>query len=388
MIRIAFVIDTIESPTAGTERQLLLLLKHLDRRRFLPSLYVLRSSPWLEREFALCDLQVVGISSYKRAGAYLRLRRFARRLAASGIDIVQTHFRDSTIAGVISARLAGIGTVISTRRNQGYWHTRGELTLAKALNRWVTLVLANSESTKRWAMATEGVPEDRIRVIHNGIDLDEHRALDSRTRAQYRELLGLPDGSIAVGMVANLRPIKGIEVFLSAAAQAARQVPEARFIIAGEGEERASLEAYAARLGLAGSVRFLGRRRDIPALLSAFDIGVLSSKSESFSNSLIEYMAAGLPVVTTAVGGSSEAVEEGRTGFIVPVGDPHTLGEAVLRLIADSELRAALGARGRARVERLFSHRSAVEKSEVLYASCVEARQPQRRSACREGVRG
>ena len=123
MIKIAFIIDTIESPTAGTEKQLLLLIKHLDRRKFKPYLCVLRSSQWLREEFDLCELFNAEISSFKKPSAYLNIYRLSRFLRAERIDIVQTHFRDGSIAGILAARISGTKSIVGTRRNQGYWHT-------------------------------------------------------------------------------------------------------------------------------------------------------------------------------------------------------------------------------------------------------------------------
>ncbi|MEW5746932.1 MAG: glycosyltransferase [Nitrospirota bacterium] len=386
MIKIAFVIDTIDSPTAGTERQLLMLLKHLDRRQFDPYLCVLRSSAWLEQEFDLCPLHVAGIRSFKQLGSWRRLWRFARFLKREGIAIVQTHFRDSDIAGIIAARLAGTAAIIATRRNQGYWHKRGEVALKKLLSRRATVIIANSQSTKQWTAAVEGVPAERIRVIHNGIELEAYPGSDPVLRERCRRQLGLSGNTCCIGVVANLRPVKGIDVFLRAAAQVARRVDDVRFLIAGEGEERAALMRLAAELGLGGAVRFLGRRRDVPSLLAAFDIGVLSSHSESFSNALIEYMAAGLPVVTTDVGGSREAVEDGVSGFVVPVGDDHRMAEAIIRIAEDRTEGLRMGQRGRRCAEQLFSSQSCIEKSEALYRACGLSRVRDARQVCRGGA--
>lgn len=366
MIKIAFVIDTIASPTAGTEQQLLLLLKHLDRALYAPWLCVLYPSDWLDREFDLCPLHVADIRSFKSPRAYRRLWELSRFFRDMGIDIVQTHFRDSHIAGILAAKLAGIKTVIASRRNQGYWYTPRELLLQKLLNRWITLSIANSRSTKEWMVDVEGVAAERIAVIHNGVSLERFSA-SREVRTRYRSLLGIPEGAPCIGMVANLRSVKGVDVFIKAAPLIKENVPEAQFLIAGEGAERGRLEQLAAALRLDGSLRFLGRRTDIPQLMSAFDIGVLSSTSESLSNSLIEYMAAGLPVVTTEVGGSREAVEDGVTGFIVPVGDYQALAGAVLRILRDGGLAAAMGAEGKQRAERLFSLHRFIEASERCY---------------------
>lgn len=333
-IKIAYIIDTIESPTAGTEKQILLLIKRLDRNKFEPYLCCLRSSEWLENNFDLCPLHVVGIASFKKIVSYFRILAFSRFLKRGKFDIIQTHFRDSNIVGILAARLAGIYTVISTRRGVRYWRNRFELLLLKKLNRWVTIFVTNSYSTKEWVTKIEGIPEEKIKVIYNGIDLTSFKGITDETRIKYRQLLGIPEDAPVVGIVANLRPVKGIDIFLRAAQLVKKQIPEARFVIVGDGVEKDPLVRLSNALGLNEGVTFLGQREDVVQILSALDVGVLSSHSESFSNSLIEYLAAGLPVACTDVGGCREAIEGDGRGMVVPVEDHKALGSSIVSLLA------------------------------------------------------
>lgn len=328
MIKIAFVIDTIESPTAGTEKQLLLLIEHLDRTQFQPYLCVLRSSAWLETEFALCPLHILGITSFKRLQTLERIYAFSRFLRREGIAIVQPHFRDAGIAAILAAKLGGVPCIIGTRRNQGYWLTPFELRLQKFLNRWVSAFIANSRNTKEWAVKTEGIPAEKITVIYNAIDLGAFARITEEDRQGVRRRWGIPEDAPVVGIVANLRPVKGIDVFLRAAAIVSRRVPVARFVIVGAGDERQRLEALTVDLGVQDAVRFTGTRTDTALLVSSFDVGVLSSHSESFSNAVVEYLAAGIPVVSTDVGGCREALDT-ESDRIVPPGDWEVLAAAI-----------------------------------------------------------
>lgn len=364
MINIAFIIDTIESPTAGTEKQLLLLIKELDRGLFNPVLCVLRKSSWLEKEFGLCPVHCLDIDSFKDPKAYLNIWRFSGFLKRNKIGILQTHFRDSNIAGVLAARLSGTPVVISTRRNQGYWHTKGELKILKFLNRWTDLFLANSESTKVWTQDAEGIPPEKIDVIHNGMDLEPFRSSQVYRKA-VREELGIKDTDPVAGIVANLRPVKGIDVFLKAAGIVKASVPEARFLVIGDGLERDRLKFLSGGLGLDGSVIFLGKRQDIPRLLGALDAGVLTSHSESFSNSVVEYLAAGLPVVCTDVGGCREAVEDGVNGFVVKPGEPALIADGLLKVFKCNS--DAMSAECRKKAQRLFSISRMMKKHEEIY---------------------
>lgn len=367
MIKIAYIIDTIESPTAGTEKQLLLLLENLDRQQIRPYLCVLQGSEWLKNEFDLCPVYNLRIKSFKDPVSYRRIWNYAKFLKREKIDIVQTHFRDAGIAGILAARMAGV-RVISTRRNQGYWLTRRELLIQKVLNRWVTVFIANSHSTKKWANEVEGIPEDKIRVIYNGIDPGPYLKLSPETREKYRRILEIPGNSPAIGIVANLRPVKGIEVFLRAAQLVKKQIPEARFVIVGDGVEKDNLERFADESGLNEGVTFLGKREDVVQILSALDVGVLSSHSESFSNSLIEYLAAGLPAVCTDVGGCREIIEHGVNGFVVSAGDYRAMSDYIIKIIREGmfdEMRT----RNNKKAETGFSMNQTISMYEEIYSN-------------------
>ncbi len=365
MINVAFIIDVIESPTAGTEKQLVTLIKGLDRSVFNPYLCALKRSAWLEDEFDLCPVHFLDAGSFKNPKTYLDILRFSRFLKSNKIDILQTHFRDSNIIGILSAKLAGTKNVISTRRNQGYWHTSLDRAILRLINGWVDCFIANSVSTKSWAERAEGIPAKKISVIHNGMDLEPFRVARSFRNA-VRVELGIKDTDPVAGIVANLRAVKGLDIFLMAAAKVKKSLPEARFLIIGEGPERKNLQKLSSGLGLDKSVLFLGRRQDIPRLLGAFDAGVLTSHSESFSNAVVEYLAAGLPVVCTDVGGCREAVEDGVNGFVVRPGDHVRLAEGLLKVLAGGAS-GAMGAKSMSKAETLFSLPMMMKNYEEFY---------------------
>lgn len=366
MIKIAFVIDTIESPTAGTEKQLLMLIRHLDRTRFQPCLCVLRSSTWLQEEFDLCPLFVAGINSFKNLRGVWGIHRLAGFLKDEGFHCVQAHFRDASIAGIIAARLAGVRMVIGTRRNQGYWMTSIELTIQRQLNRWVTGFLANSENTRQWAAHTEGISLGKIEVIHNSLEAERFFRATDEQRASFKLNIGFPSDAIVIGIVANLRPVKSVATFVRAVAAVTEKVPLVHGVIVGDGPERPALAALGAELGIQSKVRFLGSRTDIPEILSCLDIGVLSSSSESFSNAVVEYMAAGLAVVCTDVGGAREAVEDGVSGYLVEPGNPVQMADRLLGII-EQHSAASMGEYGRARVAELFGCAGIIAQYERYY---------------------
>jgi L-malate glycosyltransferase len=371
MIKVAFIIDSIYSPTAGTEKQLLLLLNALSPDSVEPHLFCLHSSQWLEHAFTACPWVNLDIASLTSADTPARILQFRSILSRHKFDVVQTHFIDSNYAGILAAKLAGVKAIISTRRGMPYWRNTFELFLLRIMNRAVDVFVANSRWSASSYCAAEGIRSDKMKIIYNGINVADF-PIDDETRAASRAQLGVDSSTRIVGIVANLRPIKRIDVFLRAAARIKSQSRNVRFIIVGEGEARNKLMALACDLGLQSDVTFMGQREDIPNLLSAFDIGVLTSQSESLSNSIIEYSAASLPVVCTDVGGAKETIVDGTTGYIVPPGDADMLADRIVRLLADPSLKQ-MGAFGRERVQRLFSIGSMARQYEELYRQILQS---------------
>ncbi len=368
MIKIAFLIDTIETPTAGTEKQLLLLLESLSRDDFEPLLYCLRSSKWLETSFAACPLVNLNITSLSSPLLPLKILNFSFMLRRAAIDIIQTHFIDSNYVGFLAAKLAATKTLISTRRGMPYWRNALELRILRALDRATDVFVANSHWSAASYSEIEAINPTLIKVIHNGINVEDF-PIDEATRAASRARIGVPSCVPIVGLVANLRPVKGIDVFLRAAALIKNKFGDVQFVVVGEGQSRNDLMSQAEGLGLNSTLKFLGQQMDIPRLLAAFDVAVLSSYSESLSNSLIEYGAAGLPVVCTDAGGSREVVVDGVNGYVVPVGDAQALADRIAKLLSMPD-RKQMGLLNRKMIQNTFSLESSVRQYGELYTAC------------------
>lgn len=370
MIKIAYIIDSLMTDTGGTENQLLMLMRNLDRTRFKPYLCVLHDSEWMQANYK-DPYFIAGISSFKKPSALLGMLRLARFLKREQFDIVQTFFSDANKAGILAAKLAGTPLIISSRRNQGYWHTKGELAALKFLNPWAQLFIANSRSTCRWAQEVEGIAGEKIKVVYNGLDLGLYGLNAETLRARYRCELGVKSDTVVVGMVANLRPVKGHDVLLQAARLVVNEAPHVHFLLVGSGELRQQLQGLACELGIERHISFLGQRRDIPQLLNSFDIGVLSSNSESSSNAVVEYLAAGLPVVSTDVGGAREAIDDGLNGFVVPVGDHVAFANRMLDILRRNNFRE-MGDNSRRRAEEFFSVTAMIKNHEDIYSEGLQ----------------
>jgi glycosyltransferase involved in cell wall biosynthesis len=367
MTRIAYFIDTIETAGAGTEKQLLMLLEGLDRRRYDPVLVCLRPSPWLAANDLPCPVEVLDL--YSRASfvgprALAVYRALQRR---HGFGLVQTFFVDANIVGTLMAKVAGVPRVISSRRNIGYWQGGSDRLVLRVLSRWTSHYIANSRAARDSTVDAEGVDPARISVINNGLDVAGLAARVAEEKDGQRQLLGLgPDDRLVVS-VANLRPVKDVATLVEAAAAVVARAPRTRFAVLGEGDQRPDLEARIARHGLQESFLLPGSAADVVPWLAAADIAVQGSRSESFSNALVEYMAAGLPSVATAVGGNVEAVDDGRTGLLCPASDPAAMADRLVTLLEDGDLAARMGTAAAADALERFSVEACLDRTQDCY---------------------
>jgi glycosyltransferase involved in cell wall biosynthesis len=359
-VRVCFLID--ELAVAGTETQLLALIRHVDRRRVAPHLCLLRGDSAVSRalEPADCPVWRLGVGALARPRALARVLRFVRLLRRHRVEVLQAYFPDSSYFGIPAAWLAGVPHRVRTRNNVGHWMTPWHRRLGRALNALTTATLANCEAARQALLAAEGPPPHSVRVLENGVDLA--RFLDLRPPG------ALPEAP-CVGAVGNLRPVKGIDVLVGAAALLSGRHSRVVFRVAGEGGQRSDLESAVAREGLAERFFLPGAAEDVPGFLAGLDVAVLSSRAEGMSNALLEYMAAGRPIVATSVGGNPELVEHGVHALLVPPEDPGSLARAIGRLLDDRALAARLGAAARRRARERFGREAMVRRFEDFYAS-------------------
>jgi glycosyltransferase involved in cell wall biosynthesis len=236
-------------------------------------------------------------------------------------------------------------------------------------------VVAVSEDARSLAVSVSGFAMEATETIPNGIDVDTYAVADG---PRIRESLGIAAGTPVVGIVARLAPEKDHNLLLEALALLRRSIDPVVLLVIGDGELRGELEARAAALGVEACVRFLGMRDDIPSLLAALDVFVLSSRTEGMSVTLLEAMASGRPVVATAVGGNAEVVRDGDTGRIVPAGDAGALAGALASILRDREAARRMGERGRARAMSEFSVKVMAKRYEGVYDRALAPRHRQR----------
>lgn len=353
-IRITYIIASIVTGEAGTESHLLRLIKNLDRSRFSPQLVVLQRSDWTDA-FADPDipLTVMGFKTFKSLAGWKVIWRLRNFLRENKIEIVELYFTEAHFVGALAARLAKVPVTISCRRNLGHQYGRKERWLSAWANPLITIFLANSHEVVHRLVRLEKISESRFEVIHNGLDLEEFdRAGDVPAPERFRVFA---EGRRLVALTANLRSVKNVQGFLSAAYQVTEEVTDVGFVIMGDGPDAASLQGFAGELGISEKIFWAGSVESVAPYLRASRIGCLSSDSEGFSNALLEYMAASLPIVATRVGGAKECVLDGQTGFLVGKGNMDSLARRMIELLASDQKARQMGERGRVRVAERFS---------------------------------
>jgi len=358
----------------GTERQFVNLSRSIDPSRFELHLACLERRGELLKEI---EMSRIPVSEYRIQRLYhpktfKEQLGFAARLKQNKIQIIHAYNFYGNVFAIPAARLAGVPVVVAAIRDMGPYLTLMKRRAQKFVCRFADCIVVNAEAIRKWLIA-EGYSEEKIIVIRNGIDLSR---FDGKTNgAGLRHELGLPLHAPLVLLFSRLNPLKGVEDFLQAAAIVTGHFPEVRFLIAGDAiqaDYMRDLKGYVVRLGLEKRVVFAGFRLDMPELLSEVAVSVLPSLSEGLSNTLLESMAAGVPVVATDVGGNPEVVEEGVTGLLVPPRNPEAIARALCLLLKDPKLALRLGQAGKKRVIERFSLEHMVRETESLYLNLLK----------------
>jgi len=350
----------------GLERVVVSLINCVDRDRFRPILCCLEREGELANEVrGACDLMAV---MDKRPGiAYIMPFRLASLFRSQGVDVVHCHNFGPLVYGSLGGQLAGCRGVVYTVHGPEIPSKRRHVMFQRVAR--VSRVVTVSDYVRRGAIDLVGLDPAKVTTIVNGIDVG--RFASEKDRSEFRSELGVPDGTPLLGIVARLTPEKDHENLLYAFVRVVSERRDARLVIVGSGPAMSGLKRKAAELGIVDSVRFTGTRLDVPNILAALDLFVMTSREEGLGITLLEAMAAGLPVVATAAGGIPEIVVDEVTGYLVPKASPVAFAHAVLRILSDKSGARRMGEEGRKRVAERFSLRRMVGDYEKLYSQLV-----------------
>jgi glycosyltransferase involved in cell wall biosynthesis len=359
----------------GTENQFMTLGRLLDPSRFELEFACLRRwGPFVdelvERRIPLSEYR---ISTFRSVGALAQQVKLARHIARHRIRIVHAYNFYGNVFAIPPARVAGAVAIASIRDCAPYL-TPMQKRLQRAVCRFADCVLVNADAVKDWLMA-DGYSASKIVVIRNGVDLSRFSRPPEPEKLRLE--LGLAPDTPLVAVVSRLTRLKGLEDFLEAVARISPRFPDARFLVVGETNPQHrpyldELKSLAARLGVGDRVIFTGLRSDVPALMASVNVSVMPSLNEALSNVLLESMAAGAPVVATRVGGTPEALTDGRTGLLVPPADPTALAGSIARLLEDGQLAARLGRAARQTIADRFSVDRMVKTTEEVYLDLLD----------------
>jgi len=362
-LKVLFVITSM--PVGGAETLLVNLVRRMDRIRFSPELCCLKEfgplGEVLAREIPAVEKLIRHKYDYQVVG------RMARLMTERKIDAVVTVGTggDKMFWGRLAAWRSGVPVVLSALHSTGLPdHVELPNRLLEPItDGFIGCAVPHGE----YLAKHEGCPKKKVFVIPNGVDVDRFRPLEPS--AELRAELKLEDGAPTAAIVAALRPEKNHELFLRAAALVHGRLPEARFLVIGDGNGRQALEALAGELGIGSAVRFLGTRKDIPELLALTNVLVLSSHMEANPVSIMEGLACGKPVVATRVGSIPETVHEGVSGFLVDPGNAEQMSSRIEQLFRNPTLSRELGTAGRAHIAGHWSLDQMVEGYQDLIRS-------------------
>lgn len=368
-IKILFVIDYFGDPRAGTEGQLYQLILGLDRKRFEPHLLVFQESPWMMENGFPCDYSVLGCRRLKSPFTWIRLLVEAVKFNRDGFIITHTFLNDTSIIGPPLFKLAGMRSLVS-RRDMGFWYTPVLKKILRLVRFCVDGVVVNSKAVQEVTSEIEGYDESEVHLIYNGYAEPIKTVLSGN---DLYDLIAVRQSKsvLLVGLVANTRPIKNIDHAIRAIALLKGLSTEVHLVHLGAGDN-SHLKLLSEKIGVGDRVHFLGARDDVAACLELFDIGLLCSDSEGFSNAIVEYLWAGLPVVCTNVGGNSEAVVNGFNGLLYPRDDINALVAALRSLVEDVTLREEFAKNAKTNARERFDMIKMVEAHECLYTEIAK----------------
>jgi glycosyltransferase involved in cell wall biosynthesis len=368
--QISILFYTDSSTFGGAERYIYTLIKELNSESYSLSIALpsVEGANKPKEKLKTLGIEIKNIKPIKNRFDILNFIRQIRFFKNNKADIIHFNLPNPYHSqfSILASKIAGVKSVVVTHHlpvllKEASW--KGRL-LERLLVRCINKVITVSNSSKRIIIEKLPFQEDRVVVIHNGIDVNYNRKFDS---SSLKENLGIGETDLVVGTVGRLTEQKGYIYLLKAAVRIKKEVRNVKLLIVGEGSMEKELKRYSLNLGLERDVIFTGFQEDVYKILNIMDVFVLSSLYEGFPFVILEAMIMKKPVVATEVDGIPEVVINGNTGILVPPKDPEKLAKAVISLLVDREKAKNMGNKGFKRVKDCFSKQIMVEKTENLY---------------------
>lgn len=349
---------TTDSKIGGTERMLLTLIRGMNKEKYDVFLCALKPGGPLIKEAE--KIGIKGICSKNPFEILGLLKKYSP-------DILHTFLFHSNILGRVLGRILGIPVIISSQRSVDKWRKPWHSFVDKWTSGLCNLIISNSEAGRRILIEREKISPKKIITIHNGIEIDKFAKIADIQG--IRNSFGFAKEDFVIGIIANLRKVKGHKYLFEAFRQVSglQKAVRVKLLVVGEGSLRTELELLAKNLQIGENVIFTGFRDDIPEILKAIDVLILSSLWEGFPVSILEAMASSKAVIASNVGGVPEAVVDGVTGFLVLPENAEVLSRAIIRLVENRQLLIDMEKAGLDRVQQYFSNKVMIEKTEEVY---------------------
>ena len=363
------VLHLIEtSGPGGAEKMLITLAESMAKGRYNSAICLLKDG-WLSSQLKQRGLETFIIPS-RRSFDFAWLLNMCHLIREKKIDLIHAHEFTMNTYGCMASVITRI-PMIATVHGTNYYGEKLRRRMAyRLVSKWSSHMVAVSRGIKEFLVDQAGIKEERITVVYNGIDTRNYQ--QSQTLDRLRKELDIKEREPVIGTIGNLYPVKGHTYLLQAVKEVVKLFPQSIFLFAGRGALLNKLQEEAAQLNIKGNVKFIGFREDVPQLLRVMDIFVLPSLYEGLPVSLLEAMASGKPAIATYVGGNSEVLIDGETGFLVPARDPVSLSEKIISLLRDEGLAKRMGEAGRLRVEKEFSLGLMIQRYQQLYENCLQ----------------
>jgi len=356
----------------GVQEHVLTLLRGLDRACFKPMIAAHPQLIDLLGSDLPADVEAIPVE-LESPRDLAAAAQFIRILKNKLVDIVHSHMFQASRLATPLAWLAGVPVRIETPHIRESWRRgwiKGSYVVDRVIGRFVTGYIAVSESNRRYLVDDKGLPQAKITVVRNGISLDRFNP-EGLPPPTLRRSLGIREDVPVVAAIGRLEPQKGHRVLLQAWQSVVQSFPLAILVCVGAGQLRGQLEAFVSNADLGGSGRFAGYQSNVADWLALVDFTVLPSFFEGLPLAALESLAAGKPVIATAVDGTAEVVLDGRTGVLVPPGEPRPLAAAICRLLANPGLTRILGSNGRRWVKQHFDARQQIVKTQSVYEEAL-----------------